>query len=142
MRREGGGEAGSPVAPGAERRDEQEKADGGAQGPGIARRQIGVGQPDLEVAHPLTRLLLVEPPKLGGGRIGSAGHGVAQGGQRPVSQAAVTLQPAERRRAVGKADAAYAVPEGGGERCGEQEKHQRVQPAAKRRQHVEQGHAR
>ena len=68
MGREGGGHAGPPVAPGAERGDEQEKADGGAQGPGIARRKIGVGQPDLEVAHPLTRLLLVEPPKFGAWR--------------------------------------------------------------------------
>ena len=99
-----------------------------------------MGQPDLEVAHPLTRLLLVGPPGgLGGGRIEAPAMVSRKAASGRASKAAVALQTAKRpsrHQAVG-----YGVCRTRPIRrtLGEQEKHQRMQPATERRQHVEQG---
>jgi hypothetical protein len=107
---------------------------------GIAGGKVGVRQPDRQVEHSPARLFLVEPPQFGGRGVGTAGHGIADGGQGPVSQSAVAFKPSKRRGAVGQAYPLDAVPGGGAERGGEQQEHQRMQPSAKRRQHVEQGY--
>ena len=75
--------------------DQQEQNERGAQGPGIAPRQIGARRPDLQVPHRLTQPLQVPTPQQPGRAVvAAARETIAERAQRLVRQAIDLLQPA------------------------------------------------